>query len=114
MRYFTLILTALFILGVLNLQAQQAPKSFEENMFDSVRVTSDLSQPAVAQMPIYNPEGIDSKILIHKPRGIFYNMPVIGQKDTLSDKRFILNLRKNLFKQGPADIDEEQKDDATE
>lgn len=114
MRYFILVLPAILLLGVLNLHAQQIPKGLENSATDSLKVIDDSCQSALAQMPIYNPKDLDSKMLIYKPEGISHNMPVIGQKDSLLNKGFPLNSGKNLFKQWPSDIDEKKKDNSAE
>lgn len=78
-------------------------------------IFGDMDQSSLDQMPIYNPKDSDAKMLIYKPKGHIYDMPVVGREDSLSSNEgFSLNLGKNLFKQWPSDIKEDQEEDSTE
>lgn len=80
MKRFILVLIVSLVMVVVNLHAQQAPKSFERNTKDSINAIGDSIQSGTAQMPVYNPKDIDSKILVYKPKAITYNMPILGRK----------------------------------
>lgn len=114
MKFISVVIPVILVFGVLNLQAQQLPNGFEFNSLDSIEVNGDLTQSSIAEMPIYNPKDTDSKILVYQPEGMFYNMPVIGQKERFPGKDFLLDSSKNLFEKRPSNIDEKYKDDSTE
>jgi hypothetical protein len=115
MRRLILILPVILVIGLLNVQGQPTIKSSQNSTEDSLKFFDDLEQSSLDQMPIYNPKDIDAKILIYKSEGFNYEMPVIGQEDSLSsNKEFSLNLDKNLFKQRPPNINKDQEKDSTE
>ncbi len=97
------------------MQALSTIKNYQYEVEDSLKISSDLDRSPLDQMPIYDPKGIDAKILTYKPKGYIYDMPVVGQADSLSsNKEFSLNLGKNLFKQWPSNIKEDEEEDSTE
>ncbi|GAA5521209.1 hypothetical protein LQ318_05655 [Aliifodinibius salicampi] len=115
MRRFILILPVILIVGLMNIQAQPTAKNYQNNAGDSLKISGDVDRSSLDQMPIYNPKDSDAKILHYKPKGFTYDMPVIGQADSLSsNKEFSLDLGKNLFDQWPSNIKEDQEEDSTE
>lgn len=98
MRRFILILPAILIIGLMNMQAQPTTKHYQNNAEDSLKISGDMDRSSLDQMPIYNPKDSDAKILHYKPEGYIYDMPVVGQADSLSsNKEFSLNLGESLF-----------------
>lgn len=115
MRRFTLILSVILIIGLMNMQAQSTIKNYQYEAEDSLQISGDVDRSSLDQMPIYNPKNNSAKILLYKPKEYIYDMPVVGRADSFSsNQEFSLNLGKNLFEQWPSNVKEDEEEDSTE
>lgn len=89
MKFFSLAIFILVVGVTIQATAQQQNKQRPDSLTvgDSLKVLpKDFGSEPLTKMPIYNPKGIDAKILMIRPKGIIDNMPILGRKDSLCAK----------------------------
>jgi hypothetical protein len=112
MARFIYLFLGFLLAGITNLHAQDKGKNLLKNDLDSLITGGQDSPEALAQIPIYYPQNVDSKILLLKPEGFIDNMPIVGKNDSFSKKR-VPQLGKNPLKNIPGDIYKKQESDST-
>jgi hypothetical protein len=112
--FFTIFL--LFILACnSNLYAQDQRRGLPNIISDSLGIGGQDTVEIVAEMPVYNPLKNAISQIFRPPENTYYNMPIIGQKDTTHAVLYGLpGLGKKLPEQWPGDVDKYQKADSTE
>lgn len=101
------------VLGIFNSSGQSSDFLLGQSpttAADSMKVTGLELNRAIVDMPVYNPNRFDAKVLVFDPsENWIYNMPVIGKK-----KSYSLKSRKHLLKNGPGNVNKGQKNQPAE